>query len=216
MLTPEIVAALVDGPAANYEALEVLTELPPGYLEQIRMSRLMMAWQMAAQGGDVPSLLALPECRKALVNLIQGRRTQMWIFCSKRKPVAEAKAIMSARIQRRADRRTAQAALVREPGRIAKMWIVKLKKLAVEMGQRYHQREARLYQSKRARVVYGKGGQEEYDPDAYSKSYRSKFGGARWRNAGARLDSETKPTCVILENFRGTEVARLPLPRSEA
>jgi hypothetical protein len=34
-----------------------------------------------------------------------------------------------------------------------------------------------------------------------------------WKNGGARLDDETLPTCVILENYLGSEVARVPFPR---
>lgn len=92
----------------------------------------------------------------------------------------------------------------------------KLHPLVVLLGERYHAAIDDLYTSKRGDVVYGHGGHENLDWDAYGKrGYVNPHTGrkqpAKWKDAGARLDSEVKPTCIILESHLGHEKARLPL-----
>lgn len=88
---------------------------------------------------------------------------------------------------------------------------------AVEVAESFHDRVKNLYTSDRASIVYGHGGHDGYDGDAYSKTYRSKFGGAKWKDAGARVEYADHPKqrgagTIVIETARGTEVARLPLP----
>ncbi len=214
MLSPEIVSALAEGNPANFAALETIADLQPGLLESIKVSRLMMAWVARSMQGDVRALLAHPKSRQALELKARGKRCSFAAvagFSPPRQAKNEAVAILKARIQRHSDRLSAEAARFFPPNRYAIRHLAKLKARAVQMGEYYHRNIKSLYQSKRAGVAYGKGGQEGEDRDAYSNGYRKKFGGATWQNAGARLDDEARPTCVIVENFRGTEVARLPL-----
>lgn len=151
-----------------------------------------------ANAGDGKALLAHPKLRAELATLIRKGRSRISEFVTSRKAIAEAKKILTPRIKRI---ETEQL----RPNRIHSMWIEKLMKKAVEMAKSMDG----LYRSKYAKVVYGRGGQEEI-----SFHYKGSFKtwAARWRNAGARLDNETKPTCVIVENYMGREVARLPLP----
>jgi hypothetical protein len=78
----------------------------------------------------------------------------------------------------------------------------------VALGEAYHRRVQTLYQSERAQVVYGKGGQDAVDYDAYARSYGYP---ARWKNAGARIEGQAGAWFVVLETYRGTEVARIPV-----
>jgi hypothetical protein len=170
---------------------------------------LCMIWREKARHGDVDAILALPDGREAASTRGLNR------FTTKRKAIAEAKQRMEQRRLRRQARAIANTAPM--SGRIlARQAMLKARQLkawkeqAVAIGIAYHLYEKPLYASKRASVVYGYGGQEGEDRDAYSKAYRSKFGGAKWRNAGARLDNEERPTMVILENYLGMVVARVP------
>jgi len=91
------------------------------------------------------------------------------------------------------------------------------REVALAVGQAYHARIEDLYQSKRGEVVYGRGGQEVVDWDAYGKrGYRNPNTGrkqpAKYRQAGARVVGYARSGRVVLENHRGTEKARLPLP----
>lgn len=86
-----------------------------------------------------------------------------------------------------------------------------LRVVAVDIAWGYHSGEGRLFSSKHGAISWGRGGQEREDWNKYSKRYHRSHGPARWKNAGVRLDSETHPTCIILENHRGKEVARILL-----
>lgn len=172
-------------------------------------------WERQAAEGNVDALLALPMARLAIKTLVKGSRSGVRVtdYTSSRKAVSEAKAKMAARDRRKADRSVVKDLESATAGKYRAMWIDKLKKQAISMGRQYHRTVKKLYTSSRADVVYGNGGKEGYDAEAYSKTYNRRYGGAKYKNAGARLDNEEKPTCIILENFRGIEVARLPLPR---
>lgn len=90
--------------------------------------------------------------------------------------------------------------------------------VAVALGQSWHKRIGALYQSKRAEVVYGCGGQEVVDFDAYGKrGYINQHTGrkqpAKWRNAGAALDGANRRKArIVLQNHLGKTVATLPIP----
>jgi hypothetical protein len=70
-----------------------------------------------------------------------------------------------------------------------------------------------LFTSQRAAVVYGLGGGEG-SSYPYKGSYKTWK--AKWKNAGARVVGFARSGRVVLENHRGTEVARLPLPPAGA
>lgn len=93
-----------------------------------------------------------------------------------------------------------------------------LEDLAVAVGRAYHAHCVRLYQSKYASVLYGRGGQETSDRDRYSKGWHNSFGPATCCNGGARIltDENGKDVAIVLENHRGTEKARLPMPPKDA
>ncbi len=173
-------------------------------------------WLEQAREGNVQALLANPETRKSLRCLAyddtHGRYKPITSFTAKRKAIAQAKQVMVERKERRANCHLYKAAVNPHPGKYRQKYLSKLRDKAVAIGKRYHETHAPLYQSKRGEVVYGRGGQVGYDGDAYSKAYNWRYGGASWKNAGARLDTEDgTPTCVIVENWRGTEIARVPL-----
>jgi hypothetical protein len=232
--------ALYGWPAGTVAAVGDVhtTATPPrGYADAAAHARDLLGWatrhrgaleQVAARvrreadllgraaAGDVQALLAHPGSRAAVRRLAAGEKggrhqKKPTDYCTGRKAVAAAKAVMTARLERRAARRVAEAARTQTPGRIQALWIAKLRERAVEAGELYHRTVKSLYQSKYAYVAYGPGGREEVDRERYSKGWHSSFGPASCRLAGARLDNEVRPTCVILENWRGTEACRLPL-----
>lgn len=88
------------------------------------------------------------------------------------------------------------------PGRIARLQEEKRKAFALAVGEAYHSRIADLYKSARASVIYGKGGTDGVDNNAYAKSYGHP---ARWKDAGARIEDGV----IILEDYKGKEVARV-------
>lgn len=93
--------------------------------------------------------------------------------------------------------------------------------IAVAVGNAYHVRIEDLYQSKRGEVVYGSGGKEIVDWDAYGKRgycnpHTGKKQPAKYRQAGARVIGFGRSGRILLENHRGKEKARLPLPPAEA
>jgi hypothetical protein len=88
--------------------------------------------------------------------------------------------------------------------------------LAVQVGERYHATVKRLFVSRSGEVRYGRGGQERVDWHRYSEGYHSMWGPARCLCGGARLDDEDRPTCIILESYRRTKVARLTLDEARA
>lgn len=178
------------------------------------MRRRAAALEAAAQG-DVDALLAHHSSRAAVVALAAGRKAgphTVSAFVRSRKAIALAKARMIAREERRAARAIAESARRGiAPGKFSSLLLAKRRARAVALAEQYHREVARLYQSSRASVAYGRGGQEDTSREEYSKGWHNRYGPARWRNAGARLDDEARPTCVIIENYRGTEVVRLPL-----
>lgn len=92
---------------------------------------------------------------------------------------------------------------------------------ALAVGARWHATVADLFTSVRAAVVYGRGGEEVVDWDAYGKrGYANPHTGkrqpAKYRNAGARIVGFGRSGRIVLESSRGTEVARLPLPPADA
>lgn len=90
----------------------------------------------------------------------------------------------------------------------------RLRGLAVAAAEAYHRHVRPLYRSARGEVVYGRGGQEGRDGAAYAKAWHRRYGPARWLNAGVRIDADAAglPAGLVLENYRGREVARLPVP----
>lgn len=171
-----------------------------------------------AASGDVDALLAMKEGRLAVYRMIGVKippGPTVTHFCRKRSAIAEAKSRLAARVERRNARRIASRCAFVSPGRFRDLFVRKICARAVAMGEDYHRRVKSLYQSKYACVLYGRGGREVIDRDRYSKGWHNSYGPARCRCAGARLDDEENPMCVILENWRGTEVARLPLKGGE-
>jgi len=81
-----------------------------------------------------------------------------------------------------------------------------LRAFAVNVGRAYHSRVASLYQSQRADVCYGRGGERESDNTIYRGAYKGWY--ASWQHAGSRIEGEQ----IILENYRGTPKATIPLP----
>ena len=81
-----------------------------------------------------------------------------------------------------------------------------LRRFAVSVGRAYHKRITSLYQSTRADVVYGPGGEKESVNTIYRGAYKGWY--ANWQHAGARIEGEI----LVIENYRGTEKARIPLP----
>lgn len=77
---------------------------------------------------------------------------------------------------------------------------------ALQIAEVFDGRVKHLYQSKRGRIRYGRGGHEHTEL-LYAKSYHFY---ARWKDAGVRVDYG-KPPVVVLENHLGNEVARIPL-----
>jgi uncharacterized protein (TIGR02996 family) len=204
---PESVAQVLDWVRAHHDTLERTAG-------QIRREEILLE---RAAAGDAAALLQHPVSRVAVLRLAKGERRPRHSLerppseYSTRKGLAAAKALLVARERRRADRAVADAARQGQPNRFRDRYLERLHDLAVELGERYHRDVRSLYQSRYAGVAYGRGGQEEADRDRYSKTWHDRYGPARCRLAGARLDSEERPTCVILESWRGTEVARLPL-----
>jgi uncharacterized protein (TIGR02996 family) len=164
-----------------------------------------------AAEGDVGALLAVGGAREAVTRLARGQRNTGFgspsDYTSKRKAIAAAKAVMAEREQRRRDRARAETARTGTPGRFFKMSQERWRRRALAAAWEYHRSEHPLFRSQRATIIYGRGGREEYDYP-YKGSYKTWR--ATWKNAGARLDSEDRPTTVIIENSRGRVVARLP------
>lgn len=170
-----------------------------------RVAARLQRWRAAAMGGDVRALLAIPAARRILFVGDKG----ITAYCPKRKSIAEAHAIVADRLTRAAARRAANS--TPKPGRWRELYVARLKDRARNIGEHYHRTVKSLYTSSRAFVAYGRGGQDDSDDNAYSKAYNSRYGGAKWKNAGARIDDMLNPQFVILETSRGTEVARIPL-----
>lgn len=80
------------------------------------------------------------------------------------------------------------------------------RQLAVRLAIHIHN-QVPLFTSSRGEIVYGVGGQEGVDRDAYSKSYGFP---ARWHNAGARFEGSD----LIVEDSRGRERLRVKVPFS--
>lgn len=97
-----------------------------------------------------------------------------------------------------------------------KSFAEKRKSLALSLALSYHKRVSALHQSKHASTEYGIGGRECTDWDLYSKAWHRRYGPANYRNSGARIVGYAQSARVVLENYRGTEVARLPLPPKDA
>jgi hypothetical protein len=83
------------------------------------------------------------------------------------------------------------------------------------MAEKYHVEVQALYRSRHAGICYGKGGQVIRDNESYSRGYHRRYGPVCCLAAGVRLDDEVNPSCVIIENYRGKEIVRLPWPASE-
>ena len=168
------------------------------------------AWLEACGDGDVAAILAHPKARAA-IRCNHGITN----YCGRgnRKSVATAKNILANREQRKADRRVAELARSGTVNRIHTKMMAKLHALAVAYGEYVHSNVKSLYTSQRASVAYGVGGQDRVDWDAYAKSYGRP---ANWKDAGARLDSETKPTEIIVETARRTVVARVSIAEAKA
>ena len=93
--------------------------------------------------------------------------------------------------------------------------------LAVTVGKAFHMRIADLVVSKRGDVIYGRGGDEVVDWDAYGKrGYVNPHTGNRkpavYRQGGTRVIGFGRSGRIVLENSRGNEVARLPMPPADA
>lgn len=172
-------------------------------------------WLVAVEEqASVPALLAHPETRACLWRLVRGEKPVLMKiseWCRSRKAIAAAKKILQARHERQQDRRIGENARHRPSGRFFARWLRKLHDHALVVAKHYHQHTHPLFRSKYGDILYGKGGQETQDRERYSKGYHNTFGPACCLNGGVRLDSEEQPTCFILENYRGTEVARLTL-----
>lgn len=160
------------------------------------------AWLDAAAEGNVDAILSHPKIRGTLLN---GGITT---YTGKRKAIAEAKAKMAGREARRVDRRIAEKARTATSGKYAAKYAAKLIAFSLAVGESYHKHVKSLYTSERASVVQGSGNSDGYDADAYSKAYRSKFGGARWKDAGALVSGGN----ILLYTSRGTKVATIPMP----
>jgi hypothetical protein len=195
--------------------LDFVQENMPAIRKKEEQLRRHTLWLEAADAGDHKALLANPITRSLVTKLAQGERQgrgqTITSHVRNRKAIREAKAFMLARLARINDRAVAERARNAGPNRVRRQYITRLRQLAVATGLRYHRTTRALYRSKHATVVYGRGGEEEVDWQTYSKTYHSRYGPARWCNAGARLDNEERPTAVLLENWRGTEVARIPI-----
>lgn len=203
-----------DSPAARVRLaahlVNTFSAARPHYAALDAKARRKLALLDRANAGDGRALLAHPGARKALWQLVDGTGGGVTIYVSSRKAIREAKALLLDRQRRRRHRAAAERARHQPVGRVHARWIAKLKSLAVGMAERYHRGVKSLYRSSRACVEYGHGGREDTN-----YCYRGAWKGtpARWRNAGARLDNEVKPTAVIIENHLGNVVATLPLPR---
>lgn len=86
------------------------------------------------------------------------------------------------------------------------------KSFALRLAQSYHKHIKSLFQSKRATITYGLGGQEQTDWDAYGKNYGYP---ANWKNAGVYVSyKDHGPGTAIIQTSRGTTVAEIPLPKN--
>lgn len=172
-------------------------------------------WQKHASLGEVQALLSFQPTRECLWELVRrGRRARglfsIQVYCTKRKAIAQAKAYLQARYQRQQDRRCAeQARQGPAPNTYHQLWQNRVQARAVNLAEQYHRNVQPLYRSKYACVLYGRGGQELIDNNRYSKSWHVQHGPSRCLCAGAYVNDNNKPTLVIIENFRGTEVTRL-------
>jgi len=187
--------------------IPAVTAALPGVRRADERARRWSELLARAALGDGRALLAHPRARAAACG-----SDSLEPFTRTRKAKIAARAILAERRERVRDRELAEAARRGTPGRWAARLLAKRRQLAVEIGREYHRTVRSLYTSQYADVIYGHGGEVETDGERYSRGWHREHGPARHRNAGARLDDETRPKYVILENFRGTEVARLPLP----
>jgi len=84
-----------------------------------------------------------------------------------------------------------------------------LEELAVSYGERYNNIEI-LYRSQHASVVYGKGGQEDFEFSRYQSKHN--YRPTKWHNAGAEWEVSGDGELVLrLENHRGKVAARVSL-----
>ncbi len=89
-------------------------------------------------------------------------------------------------------------------GKSLKLQKQKREEFAVAVGKSYHYSIQSLYQSRSGDVLHGSGGtvsQGEFCVRAFQYSH--------YRNGGARLEKTDGQYVVILENYRGTEKARI-------
>lgn len=80
------------------------------------------------------------------------------------------------------------------------------KQRAIEAAWAYHRNVKPLFRSKRGTILWGNGGQDGADWDAYNNNHP-----ARWKNAGVWVSYATGEPVAILENYRGTRVAEIEL-----
>lgn len=86
------------------------------------------------------------------------------------------------------------------------------KTFAFRVAADWHRYVGRLFASKRAMIVWGEGGKEMEDREAYSKKYRRQYGGAKWKNAGVFIADGH----IVIQTYHGLTVARLFLPSESA
>lgn len=97
-----------------------------------------------------------------------------------------------------------QETLVR--GKYLKIQEQKRREFALAVGKSYHNSIHQLFQSYKGDVLYGEGGKGCVDKSSYyvmGNSY------SYYLNGGARLKKTNGEYVVILENYRGTEKARI-------
>jgi hypothetical protein len=80
--------------------------------------------------------------------------------------------------------------------------------MIMAMAESFHDHIKPLYRSCQAHIARGHGGREIEDWDVYSKAWHQNHGPARYRCGGVREENSV----IILENYLGNEVARLPFP----
>lgn len=117
---------------------------------------------------------------------------------------AEAKALVAKHIARKANAPKIINSITYPKNRIVKKQENRRHTFALAIGRAFHANVSPLSTSSRGDCVYGVGGQEMVDYDAYAKSYGYP---ARWKEGGARLEGNE----IILETSRGKEVARIAI-----
>jgi len=91
-------------------------------------------------------------------------------------------------------------------GKSLKLQEQKRREFALAVGKSYHNSIHQLFQSYKGDVLYGNGGEGCVDKSSYyvmGNSY------SYYLNGGARLEKTDGQYVVILENYRGTEKARI-------